>query len=597
LQNSTLNKPYQDKLTTAAALFGLVALTFLLNQSALSGGWRFDDGWLLDYASRFSPLDYFFHPAITRGYSLNNLTPVNPLIFDLNLHLFGFNPQGFYIQHLSTLAGCGIATYFLLRIQAAPLISFLGAALFLAGAPTLFVAQQLMVGHYIAGLLFTIIAIYTYRLNLTRKQGSLTILSTLCYIMATTCKEIYFPLPFVLLFLGQNSLASRIYMTLPMFTWSMGYLLWRFAVLGSFVGGYDTGGRPFSLPEALQTYSTLPELLLPGLFLPWLSVLAISALALYLAINSRVNIALLVVALLAVMLPLAPLTQLPGITQANRYLLLPWWLFAVALTSMLAQLPKLHIGVKSTILLTFITASGSQAWQVQEALLPKAVRFDAVYDFFLNSPANRVFYSDAIKDAYYLDTVLNGARFAQARFSNEAIEKLGIFVSARSQPSIIAAEKSLWAYNPKCHCVEEITNNIERSELPNAKPPKVIIVPISAPYPPLFKAGAGSLKLTRLNRTGLRLSGVSTHPPSDLEHEAVLVTPVRPDRIKAALEQAGTKQSNDYRFHITLNFEDREDADIAAAQSCLLIRSAHTPLRLLPDQSKPACRGLLSPEP
>ncbi|RLW67595.1 MAG: hypothetical protein B6D70_01440, partial [gamma proteobacterium symbiont of Stewartia floridana] len=89
--------PVRQNLITAALMLGLVIVTFLLNQSALSGNWRFDDGWLLDYASRFSPFDYFFDPAITRGYSLNNLTPTNPLIFDLNLWLFGFEPQGFYI--------------------------------------------------------------------------------------------------------------------------------------------------------------------------------------------------------------------------------------------------------------------------------------------------------------------------------------------------------------------------------------------------------------------------------------------------------------------------------------------------------------------
>ncbi|MBW9274995.1 MAG: hypothetical protein K1563_15045, partial [Candidatus Thiodiazotropha sp. (ex. Lucinisca nassula)] len=75
--------------TTSISILVLLAVTFLANQSALSAFWRFDDGWLLDYASRFSPSDYFLNPAITRGYSLNNLTPFNPFIYDMNLWLLG----------------------------------------------------------------------------------------------------------------------------------------------------------------------------------------------------------------------------------------------------------------------------------------------------------------------------------------------------------------------------------------------------------------------------------------------------------------------------------------------------------------------------
>jgi hypothetical protein len=589
--------PLRLNLITAAALFGLVTLTFLLNLSALSGHWRFDDGWLLDYASRFSPFDYFFNPAITRGYSLNNLTPSNPLIFDFNLWLFGFNPEGFYLQHLSTLAACGIATYLLLRLWATPVLSFFGAALFLVGAPTLFVAQQLMVGHYVAGLLFSIVAIYIYRLNLDRKHWLLTALSTLCYIAATTCKEIYFPLPFVLLFFQQDRFSTRIYRTLPMLAWSAAYMFWRLAVLGSFVGGYDTGGQAFSLTQALQSFAAIPALLFPGPYLPWVGMVIIAALAGYLFSTGRLNIPLLIVALLAVMLPLAPLTQLPGITQANRYLLLPWWLLATGLTIMLAQLQNLHSALKASVMLLFITASGIQAWEEQGALLTRATRFDAVYDFFIHSPANRVFYSEEIKDAYHLDTVLNGARYAQARLSGAKTEKLGIFVNSKSLPSAVAAEHSLWAYNPKCRCVENITDRVESGKIPKIKPPNVLVVPITTPYPPLFKAGEGSLKLSRVKSTGLRLSGVSAHPANDLEHEVILITPVRPDSFKASLEQSQNRTPNSYGFRITLDFEDRDSADIAAEQSCLLIRSAQTPLRLLLDESKPVCRELLSSKP
>ncbi|MEW8627166.1 MAG: hypothetical protein AB2551_15535 [Candidatus Thiodiazotropha sp.] len=590
--------PVRHNLTTAAVLFGLVGLTFILNQSALSGNWRFDDGWLLDYASRFSPVDYFFNPAITRGYSLNNLTPTNPLIFDLNLWLFGFDPQGFYIQHLATLAGCAMASYLLLRCWVSPLFAFFGAVLFLIGAPTQFVAQQLMVGHYVSGLLFTILATYAFQLNLNHRHGSLTLLSTLFYVIATTCKEVYFPLPFVLLFLQGQPLSVRLRLALPMLVWSAAYMFWRLAVLGSFVGGYDAGGQAFSLSKALQSYGALPELLFATPYLPWLLSLIFIALIVYQALLKRLNLPLLIVAPLAVLLPLLPLTQHPGITEANRYLLLPWWLLTITLIIVLAKTEKLTIGFKSVIMLVFIVSAGSQAWQARQALQSRVSQFDALYEFFLQAtPAEQIFYSKEIKDAYYLDTVLNGARYAQARVSGEPKEKLAVFVDARNLTSVDTGEKSIWRYDADCQCVRNITQRIKSGKQAKPKAPKILPVAISPPYPPLFEAGRGSLSMSMPTERSLQIHGHSIHPPDDLEHEVILITPQHPKRIKAKLTPAKAESSDNYRFMLTLDYADRNSRDLAAQQTCLLIRSAYSPIRLLPYRQATACRNLRSLKP
>ncbi|MBW9261284.1 MAG: hypothetical protein K1564_06885 [Candidatus Thiodiazotropha sp. (ex. Lucinisca nassula)] len=589
--------PVRQNLITTALMLGLVILTFLLNQSALSGNWRFDDGWLLDYASRFSPFDYFFDPAITRGYSLNNLTPTNPLIFDLNLWLFGFDPQGFYIQHLATLAACAIATYLLLRCWVSPLFAFIGGALFVIGAPTQFVAQQLMVGHYVSGLLFSILAIYTFQLNQSRRHWLLTSLSTLFYVIATTCKEVYFPLPFVLLLLPGQPLSIRLKLALPMLIWSAAYMFWRLAVLGSFVGGYDAGGQAFSLSKALQSYASIPELLFATPYLPWLLSLIFIALIGYLALKKRLNIPLMVVALLAVMLPLLPLTQHPGITEANRYLLLPWWLFTTTLIVALANTESLKTGLKSVILLLFTASAGIQAWQAQQAMQPRVSQFDAVYEFFLQPPSGGIFYSKEIKDAYYLDTVLNGARYTQARVSGESSEKLPLFMDSRNLSSIDTEQKSIWRYDRDCQCVLNISERIKSGKKPKPKAPKVLTVAISPPYPPLFEAGLGSLSLSLPSEQRLQIHGHSVHPAEDLEHQIILITPQKPKRIKSKLAAVEAESADHYRFTLTLDYEDRNSRDLAAKQSCLLIRSAYSPIRLLPNQQATVCNDLLSVKP
>ncbi|MCU7929632.1 MAG: hypothetical protein KZQ90_02450 [Candidatus Thiodiazotropha sp. (ex Codakia rugifera)] len=582
---------------TPAYLIGLLALSFLIHQDALSGYWRFDDGWLLDFSSRFSPWDYFLNPAITRGYSLNNLTPFNPFIYDLNLWLFGLSPKGFYFQHLATLTGCAIASFFLLRLWIPPLFAFLGAAAFLVGAPTLFVAQQLMVGHYIAGLFFSILAIYTYLIGLDRQNWWLVALATLFYLLATTCKEIYFPLPFVLLFFQRGSLTTRLYHIIPMISWSVCYLFWRLIALGSFVGGYDSGGQAFSIVTSLEVFSTIPFLLFGEGYRGLAATLFFLALLGYAAKNRGVNLPLLTVGLLAVVLPLVPLSNYPGITQPNRYLLLPWWLISMTLAVVLARIPVLNLWVKPIAGSLFIAAAAVHGLQEQNNLRPKLDQFDATYNLFLKSTPEAIFYSEAIKDAYYLDTVLNGARNTQARLGGKKAEHIGIIVHKSSLPLVDTAQHTVWSYDGTCRCMRDISETVSAS-IPqsNTRKPNILIVAIKPPYPPLFEFGEGRSKLTQFPGAELHIEGQVILPAGDLEHELILITPERPKRysITALSHRDEDSDSSSFEFQLSLHYSDQPSSRYAAEQSCLLIRSALTPLQILSSDNQSACKGLSS---
>ncbi|MCU7917769.1 MAG: hypothetical protein KZQ95_05360 [Candidatus Thiodiazotropha sp. (ex Epidulcina cf. delphinae)] len=587
-------RPYAK---TAAYLFGLLALSFFIHQSALSGYWRFDDGWLLDFASRFSPYDYFLNPAITRGYSLNNLTPFNPLVFDFNLGLFGLSPKGFYFQHLTILAGCALASFLLLRLWTPGIFALLGASAFLVGAPSLLVAQQLMVGHYIAGLFFSIIAAYAYLHGIDGRNWRLTALAALFYLLATTCKEIYFPLPFVLLFFQRGDFPTRIYHALPMFAWSACYLLWRFMVLGSFIGGYDAGGQAFSFANALHSYATMPSLLFGEGYRGPAAALALLGLLGYAAIKKRVNMPLLIVTLLAVALPLLPLTNFPGITQPNRYLFLPWWLISITLATTLARLPALATPVRVLIGLIFIVAAGTHGWHERIRMQPKLDRFDATYEFFMAASPEHIFFSDAIKDAYYLNTVLNGARKAQARLDGKIAEQVGIVVHKRSLPLVDTRSHTLWSYDSSCRCIQDITAKASTAQSHHAAEiPNILIVAISPPYPPLFERSEGNSVFTRMSDVTLRIDGESLLPAGDLEHELILVTPRQPKQYKitAHSNPHDSPDLSTFEFRLFLHYPDKAAASLAVNQSCLLIRSALTPLQLLPNSNRPICQGLLS---
>ncbi|MET0067256.1 MAG: hypothetical protein ABW076_12995 [Candidatus Thiodiazotropha sp.] len=589
------------KLINLMFVTGILAATFALNASAMSGSWRFDDGYLLDYASRFSPWDYFFNPAITRGYSLNNLTPFNPLIYDLNLGLFGFSPRGFYLQHLLTLAGCGIASYFLLKIWAPSLVAFLGSLCFLAGAPSLFVAQQLMVGHYIAGLLFAVIATLAYALSLNRpERGYLLLVSVVFYMLATACKEVYFPLPFVLVFLNQGSWRVRFTHALPMFLWSFGYLLWRTITLGSLVGGYDNGPREFSVQKALDAYLGIPELLLGRPLISIGVVILLLALAGYLALHRRLNLKLIIVASLAVLLPLLPLTHFPGLSQANRYLLLPWWLISAFLSVAIGQMPRPGTALKSLMLIGITALSLSQAWHVQASLQPRLERFDAVYRFFLYAPLDRLYYSRDIKDAYYLDTVLNGARYAESRLSDRELKRRGLLVQARSLGLIDPTRYSVWSYDADCHCVTRLANPATADTPdPEKASASLLTLSLSPPYPPLFSRLSGEMRFSAFTESSVSIEGQWQGPRHDAEYQLILIVPSKPQRYRLRIfpDSDENPLQRITKFSLKLDYDDPLQARLAAAQACLLIRSAMTPLRLLLDGAPTQCQGLLNQEP
>ncbi|MCG7964757.1 MAG: hypothetical protein N0E54_18795, partial [Candidatus Thiodiazotropha taylori] len=221
----------------------------------------------------------------------------------------------------------------------------------------------------------------------------------------------------------------------------------------------------------------------------------------------------------------------------------------------------------------------------------------AVYEFFLQPPPGGIYYSREIKDAYYLDTVLNGARYAQARVSGETGEKLPLFMDSRNLRSIDTEQKSVWRYDRDCQCVLNISDRIKSGKKPKPKAPKVLTVAISPPYPPLFEAAPGSISMSQPNEQRLQIHGHSVHPADDLEHEIILITPLQPKQIKSNLSAEKSESADVYRFTLTLDYADRNSRDLAAKQSCLLIRSAYSPIRLLANPQARACNDLLSAKP
>ncbi len=237
----------------------LALFCFTLHYSALVGGWRYDDPAHLFFAAQYSPWEYFSVPEVMLQQSWAHITPWNALFYDIGITLFGLNPMGHYAHQLSIIFLTSVAMFFLLQLWVNQWKAFAAAMLFLSMPATAVVGQLLMTGHYAYGLLFSILAIYTFILSLRHQHLGYAIASAAFYGLACWCKELYVPLIGVLLFLPEARWPLRLYTLIPSVVVAAIYTTLRLTIIG--VGGYS---QPINLSE-LDIFRILHDLKL-GLF-------------------------------------------------------------------------------------------------------------------------------------------------------------------------------------------------------------------------------------------------------------------------------------------------------------------------------------------
>lgn len=223
------------------ALALLCALTLLLHGSALQAYWRWDDGQHLLNVSTYTPLSVFFDPQVTRAVSGNQLAPWNLFIYQVNHALFGRNPLPYYLHHLLSLAGAAGALYLLLRHWLAHWQALLAPALLLVGAPSVHMAQQLMVGHYLDGMLFACLSLWAYVHAVQRSRWRWAFLASGLYLMSTLCKEVFVPWVALTLLMplppGTPSGMARWRLAAPTLAVALAYAVVRVSTFSG-MGGY-----------------------------------------------------------------------------------------------------------------------------------------------------------------------------------------------------------------------------------------------------------------------------------------------------------------------------------------------------------------------
>jgi hypothetical protein len=442
---------------TALGLLALAALTLLLHHSALQGSWRADDPMLLSFAAAFPPQQYFFTREGMLTLSYASITPWAALFFDSNLSLFGLDPRGHYAHMLAVLWATAAATALWLRRWLDAPAAWGAGALFLAMPPTGAVAQQLMTGHYAWGLLFSVLALWAFARAVKDDSLGWACGAAALYGLATLCKELYVPLPAVLLAWPTAGWRQRLRCAAPALAVGLGYTVLRLAALGG-AGGYPVlESKRAALPGWDALASLLQQIPIATLGSGHWGALALLAVATLAAIGwrrgRRPSRLLLAAAAFTLLLPSLPAFWLGGgLAHGNdRVAFALGWAAAVLVAWQVQGTRWRPPGARA---LLGVAALALLLAGQREVIARTATFLDplsAEYRFMSGSTADQVVVPHDFTNIGFLDRLaqtklaVEGRRAARVIHNEEALAALG--------PE---AGRAAWAWRPDCGCLRPL---------------------------------------------------------------------------------------------------------------------------------------------
>ncbi|MFZ5775277.1 MAG: hypothetical protein ACOY3Z_07320 [Thermodesulfobacteriota bacterium] len=435
--------PAEAPLFSLAALAAILLAAWLLHGDSLGGWWCCDDPQILKQALRHSPVEYFTIPEVWRSLIPYSLTPWLTLAYDLDAALFGLAPAAHYAHNLLAIAGCAMLIFVLARQWVAGWPALAGALLFLAGSPIALAARQLMVRHYVEGLLFFLLAALLVVRGVRENRAGLAWPAGLAFAVAACAKEVYLPLGLAVFLLPEGGLRQRLRRGWPLLLVMAGYVPWRWYMLGRVVGGYTPGGglEAGLARVAFEQLAGVPALLFAA---PWL------ALTLFMTVGflhaGRGNgrwlplAASLPILLLA---PLLPLVRFPGLGEGSeRFFIAPWAIFSLAAALLIGGFPwgrgrtAWHRGTALLLALALLVAAAARTQRTLASLTPLLREQQAQGQAILSAgDTDILFLSPALPDWYVAGlTELRqelGGNSSPPRLVADEVELLGLHLSGR----------------------------------------------------------------------------------------------------------------------------------------------------------------------
>lgn len=436
----TLHRP---SASPARGWYGAVLLLVLLGVAwnaglRLATGWSADDGGHLLFSAAHPAAHYLFDPALLWQASHANLTPLLNLFYSANLALFGLSPAGWRAS-MAVLAVAAVLSFHLAARQYMGRALALGlAAAWGLSVPFFYTTATFMTAHYVFGMVMAMLCVWAFAHWMKGGAGWLA-LAAVCYGLAVFSKEVYAPLPALLLLHApwRRALAGMV----PMALIALAYLGCRRQVLGSVVGGYRAGdffGSGDGKAELLARVVQLPVTLFGG---PWQAAAFGLACALFAwRATPRARLALALVPVLA-LLPLLPLLSAAALSEPDRYFFAAaaalLFVFGVVVRSACARGRCPAWTVVPACALVLGLALHQHLLRVP-GLVAGIDKQAAVYRHALGSASPMVLLNPGLPaDDLYWSQVLTAARAAQARLAG-AVDGAPVLVVADAARPVVA---------------------------------------------------------------------------------------------------------------------------------------------------------------
>jgi hypothetical protein len=285
--------------------------------------WMWDDPYHLNLFPTTSFGQLFFSRHFWRAYPAQVYTPLQLVSLKADLLAFGLNADAFYLHQLAAVSLGAIALYFALRQSLDPIASSATALLAFLGPALARTVPQLMTRHYFEGLIFVLAAWIAF----ARKRPAL---SAILYFISTLAKEVFVPLPLLLLVVYPKRWRELF----PHGAALIIYSVTRIVILGSVHGyGYTVPASRWPLAILTAPVRMVRALIgdagIAGICL----VVAVLLCVALIFIRDRHQRLVIGAAAFAAIVPILPVS----IDMQSRYVLMTWLLASVAVGLLLKR--------------------------------------------------------------------------------------------------------------------------------------------------------------------------------------------------------------------------------------------------------------------
>lgn len=436
----------------ATALFLALACA-LLYRNAIHTGWAYDDPAHLSFATVYSPWQYFTVPEVMRLQSHAHVTPWNVLFYAIGLALgAGVDPRWHHVHLVVVVWATAMATWVLLKRWLSEGRALLGALLFLTMPATIGLVTALTIGHYAYGLLFTVLAFIFFSRAMEKKSFLVACVAALMYAMASLSKELYVPLPLLLLLWPEGRWRARLRLAVPSLIVAAGYAVLRWRAVGGLGGMHgETWGGALQLlqPAVGRSFLQGAYELSFGTGALGLGAIVLTGVALFLPGRRPRKLApLFVLACFGVLLaPIAPLVRENPDTESLRFVCFMAWGLAVLIAWRLPV--RRVVGVTIAVLLGGLL-TGTQH-RAAQSFAAHTEALASEYAFMADAPPGAVLLPVNFQRLGYLQMMSRVVQRTTGRtpvvvLSNE--DELVALGAARG--------RLVWAWQEACHCLQPL---------------------------------------------------------------------------------------------------------------------------------------------